>query len=335
MRCPKLIRERVWDIVRQRHLNVLYSQLPLPIMVRSAIPPYILKHLARIEPGAQFTGALPQVLSSSGRSYYAKIGSPTDIGPYATEAESLRSLGFAAPGLVPALLAFGFVDENGRDADGGKGSPFFITEYKVMTSLTERSGAILGRRLATEVHNYTSSKGFGSEVAPYYGGATRLRHGWFKTWERYVDAMIGDLLSTLESRGGYSDLCRKGQDVRARVIPALLRPLRIKPVLLHGGLWSGGAGTDATTGEPVVFDASCVYGHHEADLAAPRMFEGMPQSFFDSYHNHMPITEPVGQYELRGDLYELFHHLNHTVLFGEQYASGAQRKMDKLLRALA
>jgi len=30
----------------------------------------------------------------------------------------------------------------------------------------------------------------------------------------------------------------------------------------------------------------------------------------------MPKTEPVDQYELRGDLYELFHHLNHTVLFG-------------------
>ncbi len=30
----------------------------------------------------------------------------------------------------------------------------------------------------------------------------------------------------------------------------------------------------------------------------------------------MPKTEPVDQYELRGDLYELFHYLNHTVLFG-------------------
>ena len=30
----------------------------------------------------------------------------------------------------------------------------------------------------------------------------------------------------------------------------------------------------------------------------------------------MPKTEPVDQYELRGDLYEMFHYLNHTVLFG-------------------
>lgn len=222
-------------------------------MVGPAIPPHILKQLARIEPGAQFRGVLPQVFSSSGKVYYAKMGSPGDRGSYTTEAESLKAIGLAAPGLTPTLLAFGFVDEKGREISNGKGSPFFITEYKDMTSLTEHSAAILGKRLATEVHNHTSPKGFGSEVVPYYGGATRLRSGWYKTWERYVDALIGDLLSTLEARGGFSDLCQKGQDVRARqvseflsvnathisrrVIPALLGPLRIKPVLLHGGLW--------------------------------------------------------------------------------------------------
>jgi fructosamine-3-kinase len=157
------------------------------------------------------------VFSSSGKVYYAKTGTPNDRGAYTTEAESLKALNLASPGLVPKLLAFGFADENGRETDGGgRDSPFFITEYKHMTSLTEHSGAVLGRRLATEVHNYASPKGFGSEVVPYYGGATRLRNGWFKSWEKYVDALIADLLATLEARGGFSDLCRKGQDIRAR-----------------------------------------------------------------------------------------------------------------------
>ena len=30
----------------------------------------------------------------------------------------------------------------------------------------------------------------------------------------------------------------------------------------------------------------------------------------------MPKSEPVEQYDLRADLYELYHYLNHTVLFG-------------------
>jgi fructosamine-3-kinase len=130
-------------------------------------------------------------------------------------------MALAAPGLAPSLLAFGFVDGNGEETDGGggDGSPFFISEYKDLTPLTERSGAILGRRLATEMHGYTNpngpERGFGFGV-PTFCGATRLRNGWYETWERCFDVLVGDLLSTLEARGGYSDLCRRGQDVRLR-----------------------------------------------------------------------------------------------------------------------
>lgn len=243
-------------------------------MVRSAIPPHILKRLERIEPGAQFSGGLPQILSSSGKTYYAKAGSPKEKEQYIGEAESLRAMALAAPSLAPSLLAFGFVDGNGEETDGdgdasaSGGSPFFISEYKDMSPLTERSGAILGRRLATEMHSYTSPSrgldlegggGFGFGV-PTFCGATRLRNGWYETWEACFDVLVGDLLSTLEARGGYSDLCRRGQDVRLRrvvpgphpprfsarefnfshlfrVIPTLLGPLQIKPVLLHGDLW--------------------------------------------------------------------------------------------------
>jgi len=85
-------------------------------------------------------------------------------------------------------------------------------------------------------------------------------------------------------------------------------------------------------------------------LAIARIFGGIPGSFFTAYHKHMPKTEPVQQYGLRGDLYELYHYLNHTVLFGVSgmkegwcptdtdlqqggYAGSALRKMNRLLEA--
>ena len=218
-------------------------------MVRSAIPPHILKQLERIEPGAQFNGGLPRISSSSGKTYFAKLGSPKEKEQYVGEAESLKAMALAAPGLVPSLLAFGFVDDEngdeeeeeekgidgsggisppGPDADGGR--PFFISEYKDMSPLTERSGAILGKRLATEMHCYTSPNygvgvgvsaagsgtgGFGFGV-PTFCGATKLRNGWYDTWQGCFDVLIGDLLSTLEARGGYAGLCRSGQDIRLR-----------------------------------------------------------------------------------------------------------------------
>ncbi|THH19056.1 hypothetical protein EW146_g2033 [Bondarzewia mesenterica] len=302
-------------------------------MGRSDIPSIILQHLQKLEPGNQFTGSLPRVDSSSGNRYFAKVGSAGEKEQYVGEAESLKAMSAAAPGLVPDVLASGVVDDSGQESANGEGRPYFISEYKDLTILTDRSGEVLGRRLATEMHQYKSTNGFGFHV-PTFCGPTRLRNGWYETWEKCFDVMIGDLLNTLQARGKYAEICRKGEEIRKRVVPALLGPLDIDPVLLHGDLWSGNTGTDRKTGEPVIYDPSSLYGHNEADLAIGRIFGGIPRSFFTTYEKYFPKTEPVDQYELRGDLYELFHYLNHTVLFGGGYSASALRKMEELLRAV-
>lgn len=51
-------------------------------------------------------------------------------------------------------------------------------------------------------------------------------------------------------------------------------------------------------------------------LAIAKIFGGFPASFFSKYHELLPRSEPVEQYELRVDLYELFHYLNHALIFG-------------------
>ncbi len=53
-----------------------------------------------------------------------------------------------------------------------------------------------------------------------------------------------------------------------------------------------------------------------SNLAIGRIFGGIPHSFFKTYHEYLPKSEPQDQYGLRGDLYELYPYLNHTVLFG-------------------
>jgi protein-ribulosamine 3-kinase len=179
------------------------------------IPQHLLKELERLEPSAQFSGVLPQISSSSGKCYYAKVGSPKEREQYVGETESLKAIALAAPGLAPSLLAFRLVTEHGEETEVSEAIPVFVSEYKNITPLTVRSGAILGSRLAKELHIHTSSKGYGFEV-PTFCGATRLRNGWYETWEQCFDALIGDLLSTLSVRGGYSELCRKGQDIRTR-----------------------------------------------------------------------------------------------------------------------
>ncbi|KIO08629.1 hypothetical protein M404DRAFT_997557 [Pisolithus tinctorius Marx 270] len=288
-----------------------------------------LPYLQSIEPDAQFTFDLPLVKSSTGKRYYAKVGSPGEKDQYVGEAESLRAIYEAAPGLAPRLLASG---TTGDDTPSRPGNPFFLSEYMDIGSLTVQTAELLGERLAKELHAFKSPKGFGFAV-PTYCGATRQDNGWFGTWEECFSAMIKNLLQKLPSERRYAELLHKGEEVRTRVIPWLLQPLVIEPVLVHGDLWSGNTGTNRKTGQSVIFDPSSYYGHNEADLAIARIFGGIPGSFFVAYHKYMPKTEPVQQYSLRGDLYELYHYLNHTVLFGGGYAGSALQKMNKLLRA--
>lgn len=46
------------------------------------------------------------------------------------------------------------------------------------------------------------------------------------------------------------------------------------------------------------------------------MFGGFSSSFYDEYHSHLPKSEPAEDFNERLKLYQLFHYLNHTVLFG-------------------
>jgi len=287
----------------------------------------LLEKLRELESDADFDFNLPQVKSSSGVSYYAEVGSSSehDREFFAGEIESLKAIAVCAPGLAPRVLSSGVGDD---------GRPYFISEYKHLSRLTTASANRLAVRLATELHakRNESPSGFGFHV-PTFCGATRLKNGWYETWEECYSALIGDLLEGLRKRSANKVLCQKGELVRQTVIPFLLRQLDVEPVLLHGDLWSGNTGTDIASNEPVIYDPSSFFGHNEADLAIARIFGGFTDSFFATYHEHLPKSEPAEQYELRVDLYELFHYLNHALIFGSSgYASSAVKKMDRLLQ---
>lgn len=166
------------------------------------LPHFLLDCLHNLEPDAEFTGTLPKIRSSSGKIYFCKFGQPRDEEQYVGEAESLKAIQIAAPGLAPSVLRSGVNDSQ----------PYFISEYKELGNLTEQTSITLAKRLATELHAYKSLKGFGFAV-PTYCGATHLKNGWFESWDKCYSAMITDLLSQLRKRGDYTDLCNKGDAV--------------------------------------------------------------------------------------------------------------------------
>jgi fructosamine-3-kinase len=60
------------------------------------------------------------------------------------------------------------------------------------------------------------------------------------------------------------------------------------------------------------------------------MFGGFPDSFYDEYHSLRPKSEPVEEYDKRLKLYQLFHYLNHTVLFGVSSRRDEQNDLAKV-----
>ena len=178
------------------------------MMATSTVPSELLTHLKHLEPEAYFNYRSPLVFSSSGASYYTKLGLPSEKEQYTGESESLKAIEAAAPGLAPKVLTSGV-----NDSDG---TPFFISEYKHISTLTSNGSQKLAERLAKELHAYTSSQGYGFHV-PTFCGPTRLKNGFFETWEQCYDTMIGDLLEGLRHRSGINaTLCHKGELIRQK-----------------------------------------------------------------------------------------------------------------------
>ena len=102
------------------------------------------------------------------------------------------------------------------------------------------------------------------------------------------------------------------------------------PSLLHGDLWSGNMAQSGS--EPVIFDPASFFGHHEYDLAIGKMFGGFGSEFHKSYHNLIP-KEPG--FEIRSELYQLFHCLNHWNLFDDgHYRSQSLGAMKNLIKCI-
>ncbi|GAA5866813.1 hypothetical protein JCM8547_003571 [Rhodosporidiobolus lusitaniae] len=235
------------------------------------------------------------------------------------EAESLRRINEGCEGVAPLLLG------SGEDEEGTR---WMLSEWHDLSTIPSSEQARLAELLA-EMHLASPPPGtkFGLPVTTCCG-VTRMDNTEEESWSTfYSERRIEDMLRRI----GDGELSRLGKELQKRVIPALLDKLDVKPSLLHGDLWSGNARYSKNRDAPITFDPSSWYGHSEADLGITHMFGGFSPAFYERYHELVPKTEPVEEYEQRQQLYELFHHANHTLMFGGSYKSGTISLMEKLL----
>jgi fructosamine-3-kinase len=121
-------------------------------------------------------------------------------------------------------------------------------------------------------------------------------------------------MSDLASKNGLLDR-KTGQQLEnlSAKLPELVP--KQAPSLIHGDLWGGNALTNKEGG-PAIIDPAAHYGWAEADLAMTTLFGSFPDNFFNAYETVRPLDPG---YRDRFPIYNVYHLLNHVVLFGHGY----------------
>merc|ERR1711939_509090 len=261
------------------------------------------------------------------------------------EHASLNAIHNAVPSLCPSSFAWGELE---------KGGYFLATEFldlggglsRTRGSARSGSGMTLAQKMG-KLHSTPAPIPDGYDK-PMFGfpvttccGDTPQTNTYKESWaDFFAENRLMMILERSEKNNGKDAELRKTVERTAReVVPRLLGDGHlggkdgIQPVVIHGDLWSGNkskgsfVGRDGTSSdepgpvEDVVFDPSAAYGHSEYELGIHMMFGGFSGSYFKEYHEIVPKTEPVDEYEDRVALYESYHHLNHHAIFGGGYKS--------------
>lgn len=186
-------------------------------------------------------------------------------------------------------------------------------------------GVQFGKDLAA-MHKTTSPNGMYGWKINNTCGATVQINTWAESWPEFWDQhRLGHMLSLAKREG--ANFPEEGE-LRKKV-KQLLSQHTVVPSLVHGDLWSGNSAY-TKDGSPVIFDPATYYGDREVDIAMTKLFGAQSRAFYDTYNKEWPLEDG---YEIRETIYNLYHILNHFVLFGGGYLSSAKRMIAQILAA--
>jgi fructosamine-3-kinase len=160
-------------------------------------------------------------------------------------------------------------------------------------------------------------------------GATPQRNTPTSDWPAFwSDHRLGAQLS-LAARNGYGGRLQDRGQRLLECVDGFFAGHSPQASLLHGDLWAGNRASLAGA-VPVIFDPAVYYGDAEADVAMTHLFGGFSAGFDAAYASERP---PAPGADVRRDLYNLYHVMNHLNLFGGGYRAQAEAMIDRLLAA--
>jgi fructosamine-3-kinase len=257
---------------------------------------------------------------TDGRVLFVKTNRAQALPLLQAEAAGLRALAAVAPAdlQVPLPLAVG------RSADQ---AVLVLPWLDLVTTGDSWAWHRLGRALAC-LHRASLSNGPGQGRFGWREdntiGATTQPNGWWQSWGSFFcQQRLGHQLRLAAEQG----LHYRGAEQLLVQVGDRLATHSCEPVLVHGDLWSGNAAL-LPAGSGTVFDPAVYRADREVDLAMARLFGGFPEAFFVGYETAWPLPADASS---RQELYNLYHLLNHALLFGGGYRDQAQQCINRLL----
>lgn len=249
-------------------------------------------------------------ISDGRQRFFVKTNSKSTLANFEAEAEGLNHLQQAQLFRIPKVICLGTVGEH----------CFLVLEHITMTSGNAQNWYSFGEKLA-RLHQSQTQEMYGWQEDNYIG-LTPQPNKWDKKWSRFfAEQRIGFMLQLLAEKGqNLADI-----DTVVDSVQNLLNGHTPTASMLHGDLWQGNTGFHKE--QAVMFDPAFYFGDREADLAMTELFSKFPQAFYDGYESVWPIEE---DYAYRKTVYQLYHLLNHALLFGGHYIQSAQATIKNL-----
>ena len=282
--------------------------------------------------------------TESGKAYFVKTSLGRDEKMFAAEAAGLAALSAAAassssssPSLViPKPLHAG-------PLPGSKGGSFIVMEHLNLGGggkgglSQEELGVALARLHLAPPPTSSSPPRFGFFLDNFIGGNSQP-NGWSDSWiEFYREKRLKHMLRLVGRPG--SEVNRMGKklcDNLEKFFEDVVvvndsgdESHRITPSLIHGDLWSGNIAVVGSSAWSIL-DPAPYYAHHEAEFGMS-WCAGLGPGFWKGYRSVLPEAPGFAK---RRPLYELYHILNHAVLFGGGYLGQAEGLLRTLTREL-
>lgn len=200
-----------------------------------------------------------------------------------------------------------------KEADETPG--ILILEYLASAYTTQGFDRSLGKGLALLHRKTARTFGFHHDN---YCGTTIQDNTWTDNWpvffaQRRIWALVQQIRISRELSSGELKIYERLTDR----IPGLLAHQTI-PSLIHGDLWSGNCMYSSKG--PALFDPACYYADREMELGMMQLFGGFSSRVWEAYQEVFPLPEG---WKERIHLYQLYHVLNHHLLFGGSYGRQA------------